>query len=261
MVSTPTSTTLSSRFSFCYNNYMKKKILLIIVAFFLAGFISFGVMLGLRIDNDSKKSQLFTTAMADYGKAVEKIGVDNVSELDDLAKDIKCEGGYALVEKAVKEYTRDVIAPYYEAGAIQKDSIYTQGITGDFLQKNMPDFTAPYATISKMSAQLDKLQNVVDKKLTRDEAMKYLDDDLDEEYIELYENEVKAYYEDAVLSQKYTTYIQKFRPATEQYQKILDFLVANKGKWHLKDDVIVFSTTSLTNQYNALAAELNALNQ
>lgn len=238
---------------------MRKKIILIIVAFFLAGFISFGIMLGLRIDNDSKKSQSFSAAMADYKKAVEDTDTNNVSELGDLAKDIKCEGGYALVEKAAKEYIYDAIAPYYEAGAIQANSIYAQGITGEFLQKNMPDFKAPYETIRKMSAQLDKLQNVVNVVLTRDEAMKYLDDDLDEEYVELYENEVKAYFEDAALAKKYTDYIQKLRPATAQYQKILDFLVVNNGKWHLKDDKIVFSTTNLTNQFNALATELNTL--
>jgi hypothetical protein len=72
--------------------------------------------------------------------------------------------------------------------------------------------------------------------------------------------EVKAYYEDAALAQKYTGFIQKITPATAQYQKILDFLVTNNGKWHLKDGKIVFSTTNLTNQFNALAAELNELN-
>ena len=104
------------------------------------------------------------------------------------------------------------------------------------------------------------MQNVVDVVLTRDEAMKYLDDDLGEEYKELYEEEVKAYYEDAALAQKYTSFIQKITPATAQYQKILDFLVTNNGKWHLKDGKIVFSTTNLTNQFNALAAELNESN-
>ena len=239
---------------------MKKKVLLVIAAFFLAGFISFGVMLGLRIDNDSKKSQSFSAAMADYKKAVENTDINNVSKLNDLAEDIKCEGGHALVEKAAKKYIRDVIAPYYEAGAIQANSIYTQGITSEFLEKNMPDFKTPYETISKMTTQLAKMQNVVDVVLTRDEAMKYLDDDLGEEYKELYEEEVKAYYEDAALAQKYTSFIQKITPATAQYQKILDFLVTNNGKWHLKDGKIVFSTTNLTNQFNALAAELNELN-
>ena len=39
-------------------------------------------------------------------------------------------------------------------------------------------------------------------------------------------------------------------------EKVIDFLVENSGKWEIKGNSIIFSTTTLSNEYNKLLDSL-----
>ena len=205
------------------------------------------------------RSESYTKAMEEFHEVVNSDSPDKAKKMKELAGDIKSEGDYARVEKAVKEYMCDVIIPFEEAASVQNDGIYTTSISIELLQNDAPDFAKPYATMATMEEKLDGIQKVVDTLFEREAAMKYLDGDLDDSYISLFEEEANDIYNDPDFKQSYVDYIETLRTITFHYRNILDFLVANNGNWHLEDGAIAFKTTQLTDQYNNLANELKSI--
>lgn len=237
-----------------------KKVIIAIVAFFVAAFVMFGVMLGIGISKDSKQLDVYQAAMEDFQQAVDD---DNVTaeKIRSLADEVKSEGDYARVEKAAKEYLRDVFVPFYVANELQRDGIYAEGVSLNLLTTDGPEFAASFTKTNAMLAQLDQIQTTLDTLFARDAALEYLGEGLDEYYVELFETEVRDVYEDVALKNSYEKYIATVRPISNQYQKMMYFLKDNGSRWRIEDGKIVFTTTKLTDEFNRLSDELGALGQ
>lgn len=237
-----------------------KKVIIAIVAFFVAAFVMFGVMLGIGISKDSKQLDVYRAAMEDFQQAVDNDSV-TVEKIRSLADEVKSEGDYARVEKAAKEYLRDVFVPFYVANELQQDGIYAEGVSLNLLTTDGPEFAASFAKTNAMLAQLDQIQATLDTLFTRDAALEYLGEGLDEYYVELFETEVRDVYEDVALKNSYEKYIATVRPISNQYQKMMYFLKDNGSRWRIEDGKIIFTTTKLTDEFNRLSDELGALGQ
>ena len=238
---------------------MMKKVLIGIVAFLGAGAIVFGALIAINsVNNNSQDYESYKAAMEVFRDATNDSSANAITRINNLAESIESTGDYAIIEKAAKSYIRDVLVPYYEIAELQNKGIYKTGISSGLIKTQQPDFVDALSEINTMNEKLTQVQNIADSLFLRDAAEKYLDEDeLDEKYIKLFNDETKRFYDDVKLRQNYYEFVNTYRPKTDYYSKILNFLVANKNNWHLDGDKISFRTTTLTNQYNAIVNDKN----
>ena len=230
-----------------------KRAIITILALLAVGGISFGVLVGLKHSkNDNVEAQNYRTAMIEFRDAINDNTDGAAAKIVELSEKIDSTGDYASVEKAAKAYISDLLVPFYEATELQGNSIYSTSINDELIKAQQPEFKKSYEEMSAMADKLIKLEDATGNLFSKEAAHSYLEGELDQEFIDLFDDEVKEFYENEELKNKLIEYINTMQPITEYYTGILDFLVANNGSWHLEDSSIIFKTTSLTNQYNAL---------
>lgn len=239
---------------------MMKKVLIGLAAFLGAGAVVFGALIVIN-SGDTKNSQdyeSYRAAMEAFRDATNDSSANAIPRINNLADNIESTGDYAIIERAAKSYMRDVLVPYYEVAELQNKGIYKSGISPELIKMQQPDFVDALSEISTMNEKLTQVQNIADNLFLRDAAEKYLgENELDGKYIKIFNDETKRIYDDVKLRQNYYEFVNAYRPKTDYYSKILNFLVANKNNWHLDDDKISFKTTALTNQYNAIVNDKN----
>ena len=245
----PTYTTRSLRY-----NWDMKKVWIAIAAIFGVAVICFGILVGMAVIKDRDGANVFHAAMEEY-RAIINAEEPNPAKIEELADQISSSENYAVIEKAAKEYLRDVLVPFWKAAEITDADIYKSGISKTVLETDAPEFQQSLATISSATAALDAVQKASEL-FSREAAMKYLSEDLDDYYIDLYDDQVEEIYSDQQMRQNYLEYVQSIQKMNTNFTEVINFLAANNGKWHLEGDTIVFKTVALTNQYNQILARI-----
>lgn len=236
-----------------------KKVWIGVALFAVAMAAVFGVLTVTRDKTPGSKQQKanFDSAMTEYKKAIEDDSDGATQRIIDLADKIESADDYGRVEKAAKAYIKDLVVPYYTADDLLKAKLYQHGITTDFIAEQQPDFAGGLDDSTKAIAALYALREVADNLFLRDKALEYLDDDLDQYYVDLFDAEVKEFYDNTKLKEKYFELVNKMTPIAQYYDGIIRFLIDNKGSWRLENDKITFKTTKLTNLYNSMINNKN----
>lgn len=230
------------------------------VALFVAAMVAvFGVLALTRekAPGDKQQKANFDAAMKAYKEAIEDSSDGATQRIIELSEKIESSDDYGRVEKAAKAYIKDLIVPYYTADDLQQSKLYKNGITTSLISEQQPDFVDAMDDSTKTIAALNALRDVADNMFLRDKAAEYLDEDLDQYYKDLFDSEVKEFYDNTKLKQQYFDLVNKMLPKAQYYDGILRFLIDNKGSWRLEDNKITFKTTKLTNLYNAMINNRN----
>ena len=239
---------------------MMRRILIGLAILFLTGGLTLGMLIlfNSKQEPETQAVENYRAAMQAFHAATSEKSATAITEINELANKVESSGDYAIIERAAKSYLRDVLVPYYEVAELQNQGVYQSGINAELLSSQRPDFATAISEINTMREKLTQLQNVADNLFLREAAESYLGDaELSDELRQLFDDEVKNVYDDTALKQDYFNFINTYRPRTDYYAKILDFLVANQKNWHLEDNKIIFKTTALTRQYNTLVSEKN----
>ena len=238
-----------------------KKVFLCIAIFLVSGIAVFSTFALMDINTSADRSESFSEAMKEYRDELENTKIDS-KKIQTMVENIKSEDDFAIVEKAAKEYLRDVYLPISEARAIQKKGIYKTGISIDLLKNDAPEFSDSYTAVNSMQTKLDEIQAVVDKLFDWDAALAYLPENADKKLVSLYKEEVESTYSDTILKQSYQEYVEHIASITSHYRTIIDFLETNASSWYIEEDTrITFKTTKMSEQFEALANELESLNK
>ena len=80
--------------------------------------------------------------------------------------------------------------------------------------------------------------------------------DLDSYYIDFYQKELIGEIEEQQGNASIENSINEVILLLKNSEKVIDFLVENSGKWEIKGNSIIFSTTTLSNEYNKLLDSL-----
>lgn len=174
--------------------------------------------------------------------------------------DIKSNGKYGEVEKAIKTYLNDYAVEVQKLIEISQDDKISNLLSIDNYKEDGPDFTETLSYIEETTKQLDEASEKAIKLMEKEEMYNYIDNyDLDEKYKELYrtlmldeetENdlqEAQTELQDSVDSLK-----NNLQVATE----ILNFLKENQNEWQIKNSLIMFNNQTLLNQYNEYTKKL-----
>ncbi len=186
--------------------------------------------------------------------------VKAISEKD-VTKDrynteVKTTKDYAVVEKAIKNYMDEYATTLQDLLKILVDEKLVNSLSAANYQKDGPDFveTKNYLEETKIrfNQQLEKLTDMTSEKTI---VNNIAEKKLDSYYIELY----KELMLNGIAEKDFEQSKKDLKIASEKINKVLNcqtevinLLVANKGKWEVQGDKIVFQDTATLNRYNEL---------
>lgn len=227
---------------------MKKKILIIVIAIILI----VSVVLGFLLAKDYMQEKILI-------EEIQTLTSRDITE-DDFDTPIKTTGNYAVVEKAIKTYLNDYSTELKKVIAVLEDEKFVKILTVDNYKEDGPDFTNTKEYISTTKTQFNESMELIKEKCSKEKIMEQIQkENLDQKYVELYESLML----DEELEKDLVTQQEELEKAGEQinklidvYEKVIDFLVDNKGKWEVSGNMIQFETNKLVDQFNELTAQI-----
>ena len=191
--------------------------------------------------------------------------VNSLAKLD-ITKDryntkIKTRGGYAVVEKAIKEYLDNDAVSLQKVLVIMNDKKISRLLSYDNYKNDGPEFknSLNYITTNKevFNKEIDSLINNLDEKNIK----KYIRTKTkDKYYINLYD--------ELMLSSKFTKEFNNTKSMLENTKthvnnifdtssEVLNFLILYKDDWVLEDNQIKFRKQEQYNYYMELVSKVN----
>lgn len=226
-------------------------IVIVLAIIFLGGYLFFNdVMQKAKIVEEFQQIEALTS-QEDFEK----------EKLDEITNRTVVTGKYASVEKAGKKYANDIFSTANELKSLLLDEKMAQILTAENYQKDGPEFVESKDYISKTKEELqngktemlsyleeDKINSYIEQETT-DESCKQLYRQLLSEDINLSEAEKKDL----------ETSIDKVITMLDIETEVIDFLIANKGKWQIEGEQVAFASNQLVQEYNAFLSRLRIL--
>ena len=163
-------------------------------------------------------------------------------------------GDYGKVENAAKSYLKDVIQLNLELIDLIKDDRIGNMLTVENYEEDGPEFTNTKTYLDTTIQRLEEMKTDYAEYMAEEKIMSYIqNENLDEYYNELYRKIMgESQYEEITAS------LNDLIDVLNKSNNIIDFLKENSGSWEIQNDMIVFSTNELIDEYNNLVNELAA---
>ena len=163
-------------------------------------------------------------------------------------------GDYGKVENAAKSYLKDVIQLNLELIDLIKDDRIGNMLTVENYEEDGPEFTNTKTYLDTTIQRLEEMKKDYAEYMSEEKIMSYIEkENVDEYYQELYKTVMgESQYEEITAS------LNELIDVLNKSNDIIDFLKENAGSWIIQDDMIVFSTNELIDEYNNLVNELAA---
>lgn len=163
-------------------------------------------------------------------------------------------GDYGKVENAAKSYLKDVIQLNLELIDLIKDDRIGNMLTVENYEEDGPEFTNTKTYLDTTIQRLEEMKKDYAEYISEEKIMSYIEkENVDEDYQELYKTVMgESQYEEITAS------LNELIDVLNKSNDIIDFLKENAGSWIIQDDMIVFSTNELIDEYNNLVNELAA---
>ena len=174
---------------------------------------------------------------------------------------IQTNGGYADVEKAMKEYLDDYAQDIQELSTYISNTKLTKMLSYDNYLEDGPEFTNSLAYLDEIQIdynnKVDDLVERASKKSIRSQIIQRTKDDY---YVSLYEKYM--FDEDLMHSIRESKKILKTSQVDINHiidvsREVFQFLNTYSGSWELKDGSILFKTQDLCNYYDSFIQEVS----
>lgn len=229
---------------------MKKKVIIIsvvILSVVVIGVIGFFAMSDLRQGVTIRKE----------ADAIGKLDITK----DNVDMNIKTKGDYAVVERTMKEYMNEYSNNCKAVVKIMEDETIAKILTAENYKNDGPEFKTSKEYITKTRAEFnEKINALID--MTSEEKMQEAiqNKNLSEEFVNLYNelmlgDEIKVDLQQTVEALQQSS--KSINNVFDVQEKVIDLLIANKGKWDVNDNgEIEFQTQKLVNEYNNIIGNL-----
>ena len=231
---------------------MKKKVLIavliiIVIAIGVIGYFVFSDM----IQEDKLKTELTEIYQLTNSETID------MNAINERLNRTITKGDYAIVEEAFKTYLKDNFNNSIEIANILNDEKLTSLLTVENYKEDGKDFTESKNYITTTKATLENCKEKYTEFLTEEKAMSYINDKgLDSYYTDLYKEEVVGDIETAEGDGIVEKSIDEVISILNTSEEILNLLSENKDSWEIYEDTIVFSSESLSDEYNELVDTL-----
>lgn len=186
----------------------------------------------------------------------------NYDEIDAKLNQTVTTGSYYELEKSVKAYVADVVSSFKELDNLLDDKAISNVLSASNLKEDGPNFTKTNQYLKEAKETLAKVSSDIDTYFTEEKAMTYIESkQLDNYEVELYKKYTVNSGDNALEQDRkeIKDTLNQLKSLFDKQQEIIDFLTKNKRSWEMEKDSLVFYSQSLSNQYNKLVEELNAI--
>lgn len=184
-----------------------------------------------------------------------------MEELNQITNRTVTSGKYASVEKAGKKYATDLFNTAYGLKLFLQDEKMAQILTASNYQEDGPEFVESQKYLSETKQQLEEGKAKILAYIEENKINSYIEAETSDEYcIQLYRQLLS---EDINMSdsekKELETSVDKVIQMLDIEKEVLDFLIANKGKWQVEGEQVAFDSNSLVEEYNAFLTKLRIL--
>lgn len=213
------------------------------------------------IVNDLKQEENLDNELNALFDSIENFPL-NYDEIDAKLNQTVTTGSYYELEKSVKAYVADVVSSFKELDNLLNEDAIANVLSASNLKEDGPNFTKTNQYLKESKETLEKVSSDIDNYFTEEKAMTYIEGKQFDNYsVELYKK-YTINSEDSSLEQdrkEIADTLNQLKTLFNKQQEIIDFLTKNKRSWKIENDSLVFYSQSLSNQYNKLVEELNAI--
>ncbi len=182
----------------------------------------------------------------------------NMEALNEKTSNIVTTGKYAAVERAAKKYASDLFQTAFNIKTYMEDEKLVKLLTAENYKNDGPEFVETKKYISETKQKLEEDKKQMLSYLEESKINSYIEAETTEEYyVNLYK-ELAA--QDIEISEEEKNEFEKSINSVisllDTANEVVDFLIANKGKWQIQGNQIAFATNQLVETYNGFLAKL-----
>lgn len=232
----------------------KKKILTIIIISLIVIAVA---AITIKLVGDLNKE----TTLKNEVKEISKFMNINQNENDEINEILTrreiTKGKYKNIENDIKQYYQVIYSDLQNFSFLIDNDNFNIYLSSENLNEDKPSFIKSKDNLQNTKAQIDEYYNKLTKELN-DESIKLsfiTEDRLDSYYRNFYLELTSLAISDNLKKELDTAY-EEVLSKIEIYNEALDFLVANKGHWAIKNNVIIFDDTILYERYLEITNKL-----
>ena len=179
---------------------------------------------------------------------------------DRYNRKIQTNGGYAVVERAMKEYLDQYALDIQDLSTFISNTQLTKILSYDNYLEDGPEFTNSLAYLDEIQSDYNhRVDQLIDNSSRKSIRSSILNKTNDDYYVSLYEKYMFS--DDLMHSVRESKKILKnsqidINHIMDVSREVLNFLNTYNGSWELKDGQILFKTQDLCNYYDSLIHEV-----
>ncbi len=209
----------------------------VIAAIFFGSVIFYSVNQELKIENDlSEIDYLVNYDMFD-------------PRINDLLNNYVSSGNYLVVEKATKEYLKDILYYARRIDELNDNEEFIMVLSMENFYSDMPEFNDSLRIIADVSLEITDIQENFVNLLQEDVVLSYLDDNIFSYYKDYYKDlifDADSIEDDALTVESNLDFVLS---VLDLYEEFYTFLSDNKDDWIVDGEYIYFSNTDLEEEY------------
>lgn len=209
----------------------------VIAAIFFGSVIFYSVNQELKIENDlSEIDYLVNYDMFD-------------PRIDDLLNNYVSSGNYLVVEKATKEYLKDILYYARRIDELNDNEEFIMVLSMENFYSDMPEFNDSLRIIADVSLEITDIQENFVNLLQEDVVLSYLDDNIFSYYKDYYKDlifDADSIEDDALTVESNLDFVLS---VLDLYEEFYTFLSDSKDDWIVDGEYIYFSNTDLEEEY------------
>lgn len=237
---------------------MKNKKTVIICIFIIIAVLGISIKLALDLSKEAK----IRNEIKEISKVLNLANIDDDQVNEILSRRIIKKGHYADVEDSIKNYYTNLYSDIKNLTFLLDDDNFSSYLTEKNLNDDKPTFIKSKDNLQNSQAQIEEYYTKLTNELTnKNEKLSYVA-----------EKNLSTYYRDFYLElttlaipEDFQTQVDNAYEQTlekiEIYNEALDFLIANKGHWTVKNEVILFDETTLYEEYIVITEKLSKVEE
>ena len=234
---------------------MKKKVIIGIIIVLIIGLVA-----GIAVIKPAMEAAKNEDLIKDEVNKLNEIAESDFEsqELNTILNRTVSSGDYVEAEKAIKAYMRDFIDMSYKVVEEMEMANLDTILSEDNLTTDAPEFTKTKENLALVRTKLTEYKQTASDFLTEEKMKSYAEGkNLTNSVKEFYDNELATVKEEDKQGLKeLNEALDQALVLIDKEEKIVDYLVQNKGMWTLENGLPVFTTQEKADGYNTLLQEL-----
>ena len=169
--------------------------------------------------------------------------------IDDLLNNYVSSGNYLVVEKATKEYLKDILYYARRIDELNDNEEFIMVLSMENFYSDMPEFNDSLRIIADVSLEITDIQENFVNLLQEDVVLSYLDDNIFSYYKDYYKElifDTDSIEDDALTIESNLDFVLS---VLDLYEEFYTFLSDSKDDWIVDGEYIYFSNTDLEEEY------------